>query len=164
MATIETDHARGTLSADLLAGLTAAIPSIPDAMASGVLAGVSPLSDEQVTMLMPLGSLFFAGAAEFEEDLPSAGEARRAVVVLRLRGRKEVGSTFLRVIDRYAKTLQKNGGKLMLVGGSQPVYDQLRRTGMLAELGEENVYLATRLLGKSALQAWREEKAWLGEV
>jgi hypothetical protein len=52
----------------------------------------------------------------------------------------------------------------MLVGGSQPVYDQLRRTGMLAELGEENVYLATRLLGKSALQAWREEKAWLGEV
>jgi SulP family sulfate permease len=34
---------RSTLTADLLAGLTAAIPSIPDAMASGVLAGVSPL-------------------------------------------------------------------------------------------------------------------------
>ena len=32
-----------TLTSDLLAGLTAAIPSIPDAMASGVLAGVSPL-------------------------------------------------------------------------------------------------------------------------
>ena len=122
------------------------------------------LPDGEVTILMPLGSLFFAGAAEFEEDLPSAGESRRAVVVLRLRGRKEVGSTFLRVIDRYAKTLQKNGGKLMLVGVSQPVYDQLRRTGMVAELGEENIYLATRLLGESALQAWREGQAWLGEV
>ena len=122
------------------------------------------LPDEQVTILMPLGSLFFAGAAEFEEDLPSAGEARRAVVILRLRGRKEVGSTFLRVIDRYAKALQKNGGKLILVGVSQPVYDQLRRTGMLAELGEENVYLATRLLGESALQAWREGQDWLAEV
>jgi SulP family sulfate permease len=122
------------------------------------------LPDEQVTILMPLGSLFFAGAAEFEEDLPLAGETRRAVVVVRLRGRKEVGSTFLRVIDRYAKTLQKNRGKLMLVGVSQPVYDQLRRTGMLAELGEENVYLATRLLGESASQAWHEGKAWLGET
>ena len=122
------------------------------------------LPDGEVTILMPLGSLFFAGAAEFEEDLPSASEARRAVVILRLRGRKEVGSTFLRVIDRYAKTLQKNRGKLMLVGVSQPVYDQLRRTGMLAELGEENVYLATRLLGESASQAWHEGKAWLGET
>jgi SulP family sulfate permease len=119
------------------------------------------LPDEQVTILTPLGSLFFAGAAEFEEDLPSAEEAHRAVVILRLRGRKEVGSTFLRVIGRYARMLQKNGGKLMLVGVSQPVYDQLRRTGMLAELGEENIYLATRLLGESALQAWREGQEWL---
>ena len=122
------------------------------------------LPSDQVTMLMPLGSLFFAGAAEFEEDLPLAEEAHRAVVILRLRGRKEVGSTFLRVIERYARTLRKNGGKLMLVGVSQPVYEQLRRTGMLAELEEENVYLATRFLGESALQAWREGQKWLEEA
>jgi SulP family sulfate permease len=122
------------------------------------------LPDEQVTILTPLGSLFFAGAAEFEEDLPSAEEAHRAVVIVRLRGRKEVGSTFLRVIERYAHVLKKNGGKLMLVGVSQPVHEQLRRTGMLAELGEENVYLATRRLGESALKAWREGQEWLSEA
>jgi SulP family sulfate permease len=121
------------------------------------------LPDGQVTILMPLGSLFFAGAAEFEEDLPAAEEARRAVVVLRLRGRKEVGSTFLRVIDRYAQALGKKGGKLMLAGVSQRVYDQLRRTGMLAALGEENVYQATRLLGESAQQAWHDGQGWLVE-
>jgi SulP family sulfate permease len=122
------------------------------------------LPDGEVTILMPLGSLFFAGAAEFEEDLPSASEARRAVVILRLRGRKEVGSTFLRVIDRYSKTLRKNGGKLMLIGVSPPVYDQLRRTEMLAGLGEENVYLATRVLGRSARQAWADAHMWLLET
>ena len=122
------------------------------------------LPDGEVTILMPLGSLFFAGAAEFEEDLPSASEARRAVVILRLRGRKEVGSTFLRVIDRYSKTLRKNGGKLMLIGVSPPVYDQLRRTEMLAGLGEENVYLATRVLGGSARQAWADAHMWLLET
>jgi SulP family sulfate permease len=115
----------------------------------------------QITTLMPLGSLFFAGAAEFEEDLPSVEDAHRAVAVLRLRGRKEVGSTFLRVIERYNEALRKNGGKLMLVGVSQPVYDQLRQTGVLAELGEENVYLETRFLGESARQAWEDAHTWL---
>ena len=83
------------------------------------------------------------------------------MVVLRLRGRKEVGSTFLRVIDRYNKTLRKNGGKLMLIGISQQVYDQMRRTGMLADFGEENVYLATRVLGESARVAWQDAHTWL---
>jgi hypothetical protein len=32
---------RSTISTDLIAGLTASIPSVPDAMASGVLARVS---------------------------------------------------------------------------------------------------------------------------
>jgi len=119
------------------------------------------LPGERVTMLMPLGSLFFAGAAEFEEDLPLVEAAGRPVVILRLRGRKEVGSTFLRVIDRYGQGLRKNGGKLILVGVSRPVYDQLRRTGVLAQLGEENVYLATRLLGESARVAWEDAYTWL---
>lgn len=122
------------------------------------------LPDAQVTILTPLGSLFFAGAVEFEEDLPSAAEAHRAVVIVRLRGRKEVGSTFLRVIERYARVLEKNGGKLILVGVSQPVHEQLRRTGMLAELGAENVYLATGFLGESAQQAWADAHTWLSEA
>jgi hypothetical protein len=49
----------------------------------------------------------------------------------------------------------------MLNGVSQPVFDQLHRTGMLADLGEENVYLATRFLGESVRQAWEDAHAWL---
>jgi SulP family sulfate permease len=122
------------------------------------------LPDAEVTILEPRGSLFFAGAAEFETDLPAADDAHRAVVILRLRGRKEIGSTFLGVIRRYAGVLRKNGGKLMLVGVSQPVYEQLRRTGMLAELGEDNVYVATSVLGEAAQEAWRDGQAWLLET
>ncbi len=84
--------------------------------------------------------------------------------IVRLRGRKEVGSTFLRVIERYARVLEENGGKLILVGVSQPVHEQLRRTGMLADLGEENVYLATGFLGESAQQAWADAHTWLSEA
>ena len=43
---------------------------------------------------------FFAGAAELEENLPDPGEATRSTVILTLRDRDEVGSTFINVIKR----------------------------------------------------------------
>src|SRR5512139_1221302 len=117
------------------------------------------LLPQHVTVLSPQGSLFFAGAAEFEEDLPAVSEQN--VVLLRLRGRDEVGSTFMRVIQRYAQNLKECQGKLILVGVSEPVRHQLDKTGLLAELGEENVYHQTSILGDSTRQAYQDATTWL---
>jgi SulP family sulfate permease len=119
------------------------------------------LTNRQVTILFPKGSLFFAGASEFEENLPEVGDAQGMVVILRLRGRNEVGSTFLRVIDRYAKSIQDNHGKLILVGVSKPVYTQLQKTGLLDVLGSENVYRATSIMGDSSITALEDARQWL---
>ena len=121
------------------------------------------LPSNQVTILSPVGSLFFAGAAEFEEDLPAVDDTERAVVLLRLRDRDEVGSTFMSVIARYVSSLKAIQGKLVLVGVSEPVYHQLEKTGLLEELGEENVYRATSILGDSTLEALQEADAWLAK-
>ena len=121
------------------------------------------LTSDQAIVLTPKGSLFFAGATEFEENLPVIGDAKRAVVLLRLRGIDEVGSTFLRVITRYAENLVENGGKLVLVGVSEPVYHQLQKTGLLDQLGEENVYRSTSIVGDSSLSAYQDAKVWLEE-
>lgn len=119
------------------------------------------LPNNQVTILSPVGSLFFAGAAEFEEDLPSVENSERAVVLLRLRGRDEIGSTFMTVIARYESNLKANQGKLVLVGVSEPVYHQLDKTGLLKELGEDNIYLATSILGDSSNIAYEDAQKWL---
>jgi SulP family sulfate permease len=119
------------------------------------------LSSRQVIVLFPKGSLFFAGASEFEEHLPAVDDAQGMAVILRLRGREEIGSTFLRVIDRYAKSIQANQGKLILVGVSEHVYIQLRKTGLLDDLGSENVYRATSIMGDSALTALEDARQWL---
>ena len=119
------------------------------------------LPSNQVTILSPKGSLFFAGAAEFEEDLPSLENSQGTVVLLRLRGRDEVGSTFMTVIARYASSLKAKQGKLVLVGVSEPVYHQLEKTGLLDELGQENIYLATSIIGDSALEAYQDANKWL---
>jgi SulP family sulfate permease len=83
------------------------------------------------------------------------------VVILRLRGREEVGSTFLRVIARYAASLQSCNGKLVLVGVSEPVYQQLDKTEILNQLGKDNVYRSTSMMGDSAMQAYQDAMVWL---
>ena len=121
------------------------------------------LSNNQVVLLSPVGSLFFAGAAEFEEDLPDIENAERPIVLIRLRGRDEIGSTFMQVIARYNSNLKSNRGKLMLVGVSQPVYQQLQKTGLLEQIGDENIYLATSIFGDSALKAYQDATEWLAK-
>jgi SulP family sulfate permease len=119
------------------------------------------LPSNQVILLWPQGSLFFAGAAEFEENLPATENTEHTVVILRLRGREEVGSTFLRVIARYAASLQSCNGKLVLVGVSEPVYQQLDKTEILNQLGKDNVYRSTSMMGDSAMQAYQDAMVWL---
>ena len=119
------------------------------------------LPSNHVTLLSPVGNLFFAGAAEFEEDLPSVENSGRAVVLLRLRDMNEIGSTFMGVIRRYASSLEAIQGKLVLVGVSEPVYRQLEKTGLLDELGEDNVYIATSIMGSASLDGLEDAKQWL---
>ncbi|HKQ76760.1 MAG TPA: SulP family inorganic anion transporter [Blastocatellia bacterium] len=121
------------------------------------------LPSDRITILLPYGSLFFAGARTLEDSLPSADNARRAVVILGLRAQSEIGSTFIGVLRRYSATIQKNGGKLMLAGVNKQVMRQLSKTGTLAFLGEENVFPAGNRLLEPAINALRSARAWLAE-
>jgi len=132
----------------------------------GYIEGFIPkeLNSNQIIILQPIGNLFFAGAAEFEEHLPEVGEAQHAVVILRLRDRDEVGSTFIRILERFAGELHKQDNLLILVGLNKKVIEQLEKTNLLAEIGEKNVFSATERFGDSlgsgifAAEAWIKEK------
>jgi SulP family sulfate permease len=121
------------------------------------------LPDNQVTILFVYGSLFFAAASTFEERLPEADEARGAVVILIVRGRVEVGSTFIGVLLRYNEALRANGGKLMLAGVSSTLKEQLDRTGSTAIIGEENLFMVQPQLGAPANEALSAARAWLAD-
>jgi SulP family sulfate permease len=119
------------------------------------------LPSHQFTLLHVYGSLFFAAAKSMEELLPRVGNATRAVVAINLRGKSEIGSTFMTVLQRYSEALQRNEGKLMLVGVDPAVRAQLAETGMLEVLGEENVFVATPQLGAALNQAVAAATEWL---
>ncbi len=102
------------------------------------------LPSNSITTLNAYGSLFFAGARNLEEDLPQVDVTHNAVVILSLRGHTELGSTFIGVLERYAKALQANGNTLMLVSVSPAIREQLEDTETLTILGAENVFVASK--------------------
>ncbi len=115
----------------------------------------------QVTILMPYGSLFYAAAPVFSAQLPEVTDAtRHAAVILVLRGQKEVGSTFLNVLTRYAEQLRGQDSKLMLAGVEPYVLTQMERTGILQALGRANVFAASEGIGEALLQAVEAAEAW----
>jgi SulP family sulfate permease len=123
------------------------------------------LTADRATILQPSGTLFFAGARRIEEDLPRPPREGRAVVLLTLRDRTELGSTFVGVLGRYAEALKVTGGKLMLVGVKETVRAQLARTGILSLIGEENVFPVEPVVGaplhaaRAAAETWLERTA-----
>jgi SulP family sulfate permease len=121
------------------------------------------LESGKVTVLFIYGNLFYAAADTFEKSLPTVGSSHRAVVVLLLRGYDDIGSTVIGVLSRYTQALQTNHGKLILSGVSPGLRNQLRRTGMLDLIGQENIYLATATIGESGNVALRAAKEWLEE-
>ena len=119
------------------------------------------LQSNQVTLLLPYGSLFFAAARDFEEEAPSADETNRAAVVVILRGRQSMGSTAIGVLERYAQTLQQNKGRLFLADVSEPVYEQLKKTGALETIGPDQIIPTDDRLLAATESAYRAAETWL---
>lgn len=122
------------------------------------------LPSHRITLLQVYGSLFFAAAKNLEEMLPTVENTQRAVIILSLRGRSEIGSTFVNVLRRYAGILRAHDSRLMLVGVDAAVLNQLTRTGLLAIIGEENVFLATPQLGEAMNAAVAAANGWLDQA
>ena len=65
------------------------------------------------------------------------------------------------MLQHYSESLRAHASKLMLVGVEPSVRDQLDKTGVLQELGEENLFMATPQLGAGLNQAVAAAEAWL---
>ena len=117
---------------------------------------------DEVVVIQPYGSLFFAAAAAFEEQLPAVTEeSRNSVVIIRLRGKEDVGSTLIDVIVRYAETLAGADCRLVIVTDSERIPLQLTRTGAEAVIGEDNIYRGTEWVGETLKHAYVDALAWV---
>ncbi|WP_411698538.1 SulP family inorganic anion transporter [Conyzicola sp.] len=117
---------------------------------------------EKVVVLQPYGSLFFASAPVFEAQLPRIEPAtRRSVVVLRLRGRDQIGLALVEVLRRYARVLDEHDSRLFVITTSDRVTGQMAAGGLIGEIGEDAVYRADEWLGETTRRAYRDAEEWI---
>ena len=117
----------------------------------------------EVVLLQPYGSLFFAAAPTFEAALPvPAPDSRASVVIVRLRGRSDLGTTFMDVLKRYALALE--GGRQQ----ARPGVDQRAGRGAARQVagitevvGEQNIYRGDERIGAAVERALADASAWV---
>lgn|GEM_PF-2463933 len=83
------------------------------------------------------------------------------VVILRLRGRTSLGSTFFGVVAGYADALQAAGGRLYLSGVQPEMVHRFHRSQLEDVQGKIRIFHATEVLGESTLLAVQDAQTWL---
>ncbi len=120
------------------------------------------LPANEVVVLQPYGSLFFAAAPVFEALLPVVGEAsRHSVVILRLRGRSDLGSTFMDVLLRYATSLAEVDCRLVIVSTNERIDRQLAMSGIAGLIGPDGIYGGDERVGATLQRAEADAAAWI---
>ncbi len=114
----------------------------------------------QTLLLDVFGSLFYAGARTLASMLPKVQGAEDAVVILRIRGQGDVGSTLLNVLNKYAGQLQDGGGMLMLTGVDPAVKKRMDESKQLETIGPEHVFAATHIRHQSIEEAEAAADEW----
>ena len=111
------------------------------------------LPDAEPVVLDVYGSLLYAGARTLGARLPDPRASKRPVVILRLRGRTSLGSTFFGVIAGYAEALEAAGGRLYLSGVQDDMVDRFHRSQVRGCAGQDQDLPRHR--GARAHRPWR---------
>ncbi|SDT26367.1 SulP family inorganic anion transporter [Microlunatus soli] len=120
------------------------------------------LGQTEVVVLRPYGSLFFASAGTFEDQLPAIDEdSQYSVVIITLRGKEDLGSTFINVMINYASRLEAADCRLKISGISTDVRRQLDATGAGHLIGQRNLYPMTDRLTHSTVAAQHDAEQWI---
>jgi SulP family sulfate permease len=121
------------------------------------------LPDAEPVVLDVYGSLLYAGARTLGARLPDAHGASRPVVILRLRGRGSLGSTFFGVIADYADQLDAADGRLYLSGVDRAMVRRFEHSQQSRVRKKITIFPATDVLGQSTTAAVLDAQVWLAE-
>ena len=122
------------------------------------------LPADQPVVLQYSGPNFFADVAAFADRLPAPDPVTAGVLVMDLGDLEHFSSTTLKSLGKmHAKFAAVRSG-LVLTGVEPNARDVLARTGLLAQIGEQNVLPADRHLGVSLDAGLRRGREVLSEL
>ncbi|HZJ77547.1 MAG TPA: sulfate permease [Clostridia bacterium] len=107
----------------------------------------TPYFDETLLQKLPRdiqayeinGAMFFGAADKFLEVITKSRNDTR-VIILRLRNVTAMDATAVHAIKRFIKNCKKYDIKIVISGLKPQPYETLKKTGVLDEIGEENIF------------------------
>lgn len=107
------------------------------------------------------GHLYFAAVDKLERQLPNPRGTLRPIVILRLRDNQYLGSTGIRFLMRYSRSLQQRDGRLFLAGIGEHVREQLESTGATGVLGPDSIFYADEVIFRATERALEYAQQWV---
>jgi sulfate permease, SulP family len=121
------------------------------------------LKSNEVSVFTVQGLDFFAEVPALADQLPNLRSASGAALVLVIRNLHTLSSTAVKWLVQMVKELRAGGNTLFLADVDPAVVDILRKTGILAIIGEQNVFPSTEHVLEADNQAWDAAQKWLAE-
>ncbi|NOQ43504.1 MAG: STAS domain-containing protein [Dehalococcoidia bacterium] len=113
------------------------------------------------TALNVYGDVYFATVDLLEQSLPSYEGTRNAVLILGLRGQKDMGTTFMEMLEGLARKLKSSQSLLMLSGIDPAIKRVLEDSGTADIIGPDNIFTATPILGDALSRAIEAAERWI---
>lgn len=113
------------------------------------------------TVIEVKGLDYFAVAYLLEEQLPSINKTSNAVIIINLHDRSYLSTNVVVWMREYAQELKESGNLLMLAEVEKSVKKQLKRTGVLDEIGVENIFMASSIVNNSVNEAFEAAYEWI---
>jgi SulP family sulfate permease len=120
-------------------------------------------SHPEISIIHVEGELFFGAAEMFEEQVRLlAKDDNIRVIILRLKNARHLDATAVHAIEGLQRFLSQNGRLLLISGVPEDVHRVMRRSGLIAKLGEENVFPAEENLTVATRRALLRAREFLG--
>jgi SulP family sulfate permease len=124
---------------------------------SGVLAELADpgqRTNPQISIIHVEGDLFFGAADLFQEHIRRQAENQSIrIFILRMKNARHLDATTVMAMESLHDYLRKTGRHLLISGCNLDVLRVLKRSGLLAQLGAENVFPAEVNLTMSTKRA-----------
>lgn len=118
----------------------------------------------EVSIIHVEGELFFGAAELFEDEVRRlARDPNIRVVILRMKNARHLDATAVTALAGLWKFLRDDGRLLLISGASPDVMRVLRGSGLLAEMGAENIFPAEENLTAATRKALQRAQQFLGK-
>lgn len=123
----------------------------------------STLPSDTVTVIHDFGVGIFAEVPRLDEQWPTLQpDSHHPVLILSVRTLPDVPSaTLQKMLRKRADTFREHGGRLMIAGVRPKFLTILQRSGLAAELGDDNIFPATEEIFAALDAAHADAHAWI---